>query len=319
MTYSFNEVTKIHQLLFNCRWPVNVNEIGYIYTIPPLGKFTFNIKKADGAYAFTVSTEWIDVAKLSMFQTCAVSMEDRTRISFSRVKFAPTNNVKQHVTSIPCNQLLPAGEKFYLSFQFSSSNTQEDPEPTLGDTILEKLYCDTTYDDVSFVFDSNAIPPSWPYFKAMFEGGFAESGPGEQRIMIQDTKMKTFELLLRFMYTGQLPDHLDPTIMYSDGLEEIEDVSMEDLFLAADRYDIQELRDQTLEPLLDSLDNDNAIPFLFRTAYKFSELRKPVIQFVAKSCGSSIGKKNIRTTYRDHPDVLDIVMDLLEVYHETQS
>lgn len=158
----------------------------------------------------------------------------------------------------------------------------------------------------------------WPYFKAMFEGGFAEGGPGEQRINIQDTKMKTFELLLRFMYTGQLPDHLDPTITYSDELEEIEDASMEDLFLAADRYDVQELRDLTLEPLLDSLDADNAIPFLFRTAYKFSELRKPVVQFVAKSCGSTIAKKNIRSTYRDHPDVLDIVMDLLEVYNEAQ-
>ncbi|KAF9332173.1 hypothetical protein BG006_004961 [Podila minutissima] len=254
------------------------------------------------------------------------------------------------VTSIPCNQLSPANEKLCLTFRFSSSDMQDDPRPALGDTILEKLYFDTSYGDVSFVFDSDTNPLSarkapkkkgrknptqgrqkemvlhahklvlsqWPYFKAMFEGGFAEGGPGEQRIKIQGTKPKTFELLLRFMYTGQLPEHLNPTIKYSDELEEVEDASMEDLFLAADRYDVQELRDLTLKPLLERLDADNAIPFLFRTAYKFSELRKPVVQFVVKSCGSTIAKKNIRSTYRDHPDVLDIVIDLLEVYNEVQ-
>lgn len=96
MSYSFNEVTKLHQLWFICRWPVIGNDIGYIYTVSSIGKFTFKIKKVDGAYAFTVSTEWNDVAKFSMFRTCAVATEDETRLSFSRVKFVPTNTVTQH-------------------------------------------------------------------------------------------------------------------------------------------------------------------------------------------------------------------------------
>ncbi|KAG0025141.1 hypothetical protein BGZ82_010198 [Podila clonocystis] len=333
MSYSLNKVTKIGQLWFTCQWPVNVNDIGYIYEAS-LGKFTIGIKKAGDSYAFTISTEWTDVAKLSEFQSCGVEMEDGTRLSF--------------ITSIPCNQLSPANEKLYLSFRFSCSDTQDDPQPTLADTILEKLYCDTAYGDVSFMFDSATNPPSarkapkkkgrkkptkgqqkkmvlhahklalsqWPYFKAMFEGGFAESEPGMQQINILDTKLRTFKLLLRFLYTGQLPDHLRPTIMYSDELEDIEDVSMEDLFLAADRYDVQALQDLTLEPLLESLDADNAIPFLFRTAHKFPELRKPVMQFVAKSCGMANPKKNIRNKYRDHPDVFDILVDLLDEYEE---
>ncbi|KAG0337763.1 hypothetical protein BG000_004990 [Podila horticola] len=256
--------------------------------------------------------DWTDVAKLSVFQSCTVSTEDGTQLSFSKF----------------------------------NSDKADVPQPTLSDTILEKLYCDTTYSDVLFIFDSAMNSPSakkapkkkgrkktakpekkeavlsahklvltqWPYFKAMFEGGFTESGPGEQQIKIQDTKMKIFELLLRFMYTGQLPEHLKSSTIYAD--EETEDSSMEDLFLAADRYDVQELREQALESLLDSLDAENAIPFLFRTAYKFPELRKPVVEFVAKSCGTAIPRKNIRNMYRDHPDVFDILVDLIDEYEQ---
>lgn len=248
------------------------------------------------------------------------------------------------------------------------SNT---PPRTLGETILENIYSDTTQGDVVFTFNvpgeipytgkksdatSNLntakdqveviqdlkeleeghnqspvksafqakilgnikayklILAQWPYFKAMFKGGFAESGPGEKRIHIRDTKMKAFELLLRFMSTGRLDQDLMPKIKYSDELEDEEDVAMEDLFLAADRYDVMDLREITLKPLLASLGPGNVLPFLFRTAYKFPELRKTVIQFVAKSAGSAIPRKEIRNTYKDHPDLLDIVMDLLDVY-----
>ncbi|KAF9280946.1 hypothetical protein BGZ74_002485 [Mortierella antarctica] len=262
------------------------------------------------------------------------------------------------------------------------SLTPTDPPQTLGETILESLYCDPTQGDVVFTFDrptkslpmdslptyalSEAVtvlkrlgsinvsddgakrsdPPvagfqqveglgqverfaqvqvlkahkailsQWPYFKAMFEGGFAESGPGERQIRIKDTKIKTFELLLRFMSTGRLSSDLMPEIVYSDALENEDDVSMEDLFLAADRYNVKELQDPLLHSLITNLDVTNVIPFLFRSAYMIPELREPVVKFVAKSCGSSIPKKNIRNTYRNHSDVFDILVDLLEANDE---
>lgn len=161
------------------------------------------------------------------------------------------------------------------------------------------------------------ILAQWPYFRTMFESGFAESGPGEKQIRIKDTKITTFDLLLRFMYTGVLPNHHKPAIVYADALQDNRDASIEDLFLATDRYDIQELRQQTLETLLEELHADSAVPFLFRTAYLFEgELREPVIQFVAKSCGPEMSKKKIYGEYKEHPEVLEIVMDLLEAYRE---
>ncbi|KAG0075305.1 hypothetical protein BGZ93_010110 [Podila epicladia] len=159
------------------------------------------------------------------------------------------------------------------------------------------------------------ILTQWPYFNTMFESGFAESEPGEKEIRIKDTKISTFDLLLRFMYTGVLPKRLKPEILYADALQDNRDTSIEDLFLASDRYDVQELRQQTLETLLEGLHVDSAVSFLFRTAYLFEgELREPVVQFVAKSCGPEMSKKKIYGEYKEHPEVLEIVMDLLDAY-----
>lgn len=91
---------------------------------------------------------------------------------------------------------------------------------------------------------------------------------------------------------------------------------MEELYLAADRYGVDELKDLLQNPLLRSLDSVNAIPLLFRFAFKFEEIREPVIQLVAKLFSSEIIQKDIRGTYHDHPDLLDIVMDLFEAYLE---
>lgn len=253
------------------------------------------------------------------------------------------------------SRLVAKDDRYDIEFCISSKEIVVPPlVATLGEAILENLYRDTTYGDVSFLFTNDTNPPSapvaasgsrkkggkksaetqhqvitlkahklvlsqWSYFKAMFEGGFAESQPGEQQIRIQDTKLRTFKLLLRFLYTGQLGKIHEPAVPFSDELEDIEDASLEDLFLAADRYNCQKLRDQMIKQILNKLTAKNAIPFLFRTACKFPELRKGVIKFVAKSCGPVISKRGIRDTYKDHPDVFDILVDLLEAYDEAQK
>ncbi|KAF9370663.1 hypothetical protein CPB97_002566 [Podila verticillata] len=302
--YAYNEITGIHSLRFRRAWPTTRLESTVLYKTT-LGNFNLHFKK-------------VEIVHQDRF----VDKEDRYDVEFC---------ISSRKLTVPAlTATLPR---------------------TLGETILEKLSNDTTYGDVSFTFNNDTNSPSalavasgsrkkgrkksaktqhqavslkahklvlsqWPYFKAMFEGGFAESKPGEHQISIQDTRLKTFRLLLRFSYTGQLLDNQGPSIMYSNELEVSEDTSMEDLFLAADRYNVQELREHTAKPLLDNLDAENAVPFLFRTAYKFPELRKPVMQFVVKSCGSVISKKGIRDTYKEHPDVFDILVDLIETYDE---
>ncbi|KAG0028181.1 hypothetical protein BGZ81_004962 [Podila clonocystis] len=370
--YAFDENTGIHRLWFRVTWPITHAESILLYKTT-LGNFDFHFKKIESVYLFSIKSDWGDAVTLGKFKSCSVNNTNGNYVAFDEVSFQPEDNNQQngkqkalidHMVAVLESRLVAKDSRYDVEFCISSRElvvpplVTAPPPPTLGETILENLYRDTTYGDVSFLFNNDINPPStpvvasgskknggkkgvkksprtqhqvitlkahklvlsqWPYFKAMFEGGFAESQPGEQQIGIQDTKLKTFKILLWFLYTGQLSENQEPSILYSDELEDNEDASMEDLFLAADRYDVQELRDLTAEPLLSQLNAENAIPFLFRTAYKFSELRKGVVQFVANSCGPAVPKRGIRDTYKDHPDVFDILVDLLEAYDEAQK
>ncbi|KAG0334385.1 hypothetical protein BG005_004867, partial [Podila minutissima] len=77
------------------------------------------------------------------------------------------------------------------------------------------------------------ILTQWLYFKTMFGSGFSESGQGEKQIRAKDIKIKTFELLLRFMSMGRLTAGLMPETTCSEELETEEDDSVEALFMAA--------------------------------------------------------------------------------------
>ncbi|KFH72913.1 hypothetical protein MVEG_00138 [Podila verticillata NRRL 6337] len=155
----------------------------------------------------------------------------------------------------------------------------------------------------------------WPYFKAMFEGGFAESGPGEKRIPIKDVKQSAFQLMLKFLYVGKLPRDINSMVVCADELVDEKKSSLEDLFLVGHRYDVQELCSQVAEKILSRLDASNCIPFLYRSAYMFHDLRGPVIKIVAEKCGDQIAKRSIRDSYKDHPDFVDILGELFEQHH----
>lgn len=95
MAYSYDEDTKVHQLLFGCRWKAVKNDSEYSVATSQ-GRFTFNIQKACDVYAFVIRMDWTDVAKLSVFQSCTVSTEDGIQLSFSKFKFVLINNIHQH-------------------------------------------------------------------------------------------------------------------------------------------------------------------------------------------------------------------------------
>jgi len=152
----------------------------------------------------------------------------------------------------------------------------------------------------------------WPYFKAMFEGGFSEGGPGNKTIRIKDASPKAFHLLLRFMYTGKLLDDAKPKTIYMDPLNKYMDASWESVYLLAHRYDIQELTAMARSSILSELKLEETVSFLFRTAYLFMDLREPVIRYMATSCGSILASKSIRLDYMDHPEGVQIFGELFE-------
>ncbi|KFH72915.1 hypothetical protein MVEG_00140 [Podila verticillata NRRL 6337] len=145
----------------------------------------------------------------------------------------------------------------------------------------------------------------------MFDSGFAEGGTGNKTIRIKDASPKAFHMLLRFMCTGKLPDNAKPKAVFMDPLNKHTDARWESLYLLAHRYDIQELVDSTRENILSKLDPEGTVPFLFRTAYIFADLREPVVKYAAKSCGSTLASKSTRAKYLDHPKSAELFGDML--------
>ncbi|KAG0342235.1 hypothetical protein BG000_006154 [Podila horticola] len=187
------------------------------------------------------------------------------------------------------------------------------PESSVGDSILENLYRDKASYDVFFEFkisyddDTTSDPgdsddsattlrprnrtemrssrlgahklvlSQWSHFKTKFESQSAD----DNKIKVENVPPKTFRLLLRFMYTGQLRDDKKPKVTYSeDILQGIEVVTWEGLFKAANEYNLDELCKLARDNILADLSPEKTIPFLFRTAYLYEMLYDPVIDHV---------------------------------------
>jgi len=155
----------------------------------------------------------------------------------------------------------------------------------------------------------------WPYFKRMFNSEFIEGGAGEKDIRIKDVKPKVFQLLLRFMYTGNISHMYQPLVIFTDALTDLKEASWEDTFLAAHHYELEDLCKLAQKEILGRLTPQTAIPFLFRTGYLFESLREPCIKYVASTSAKKAASKDFRNTYHDHPEFGDLVFEIFEVYH----
>ncbi|KAG0015045.1 hypothetical protein BGZ81_000123 [Podila clonocystis] len=131
-------------------------------------------------------------------------------------------------------------------------------------------------------------------FQAKFENQVA----GDNKFKIENMSPKTFQLLLRFMYTGQLREDKKPKVTYIKGqLQGVEVVSWESLFRAAHEFKLGELCKLARDNILADLSPEKTIPFLFRTAFHFEMLRDPVVEYVATRCGEQITSEGCQQEY----------------------
>lgn len=178
---------------------------------------------------------------------------------------------------------------------------------------LEMIFADSTYHDIFFVFDAplthsfsqhgapttssigthKLVLSQCPYFQRMFESGFSQGGSGGKRIHAHDTKAATFKLLLWYLYTENHPHGAQSSNVYINALQSADEVSWEELYLAADRYEFDGLRQYALRHLFTGASSEGVIPYLFRTAYLFEELRQPMVKYGTVTCGAEISKKSV--------------------------
>ncbi|KAG0093582.1 hypothetical protein BGZ93_007825 [Podila epicladia] len=159
------------------------------------------------------------------------------------------------------------------------------------------------------------ILSQWPYFKTMFESGFEEGSSGSKNtIRVKDVKSKTLRMMFQFMYMGTLLS-TDATL-YENSTAADDKASWEGLYIAADRYRIDDLRKLALATIEANLDSTAAIEFLFRSAYLYPELRKPVIMYIAKEHHAEISKREVREAHETHPEFTELLGELYEAFHD---
>ncbi|KAG0017180.1 hypothetical protein BGZ81_010860 [Podila clonocystis] len=201
------------------------------------------------------------------------------------------------------------------------------PDPAAS--FLDRLYHDTDSRDVSFIFSNPDSPTTetnvekahklilhqWPYFRRMFSSDFMEGGAGEKEIQIKGVKPKVFQMLLRFMYN--IPIAEQPLVAFTETVANPRDASWEDIFLAAHRYELEELCALAQKNIIEKLTPQVAIPFLFRTGYLFETLRAPTISYIASTSASQVASKSLRDSYQDHPEFGDLLFEFFKEYHST--
>ncbi|KAF8926628.1 hypothetical protein BGZ52_005374 [Haplosporangium bisporale] len=116
-----------------------------------------------------------------------------------------------------------------------------------------------------------AVVSQWPYFKQTFSIELAK---------------------------GEL-ESIPSEMLESDDPTKAKQPTWEGLYLAAHQFRIDDLRKQALDMILGDLADSDVIPFLFRLAYLFEELRDPVIKHITRKCHNEIVKE-VRVNYTAH-------------------
>ncbi len=143
-------------------------------------------------------------------------------------------------------------------------------------TCLKKLFVNQTQCDVQFYFDDNSsvgghvnlLSARSPVFAAMFQNGMKESITG--RVNVKDIQSDIFKELLHYIYTGRTETPLSQEIAQL-------------LFVAAEIYYIQDLKEKCSQFITQCIRTENAISLLtWANRYMDEELEEKVLGFMAE-------------------------------------
>ena len=221
----------------------------------------------------------------------------------------------------PSNNLLP-DDKLTILCRIEKTNREdgelcdcpdedgETPFPLLRlaedyATLLEK----ETLSDVHFVVQNLKIPAHKvvlaarsPVFAAMFQNEMQENSSNE--VVVTDMEPDALKQMLQFIYTGRCQIG----------------AWTEDLFLAADKYDIKDLKGVCEDELGMKLCVDNALRFLILSdLHRAAELKEDSISFINKNAVEIMKKPAWKDLIKTHPHVIaELYSNMFDVEDEAK-
>ncbi|CAG8616902.1 703_t:CDS:2 [Ambispora leptoticha] len=221
------------------------------------------------------------------------------------------------------NESLP--ETFVIGVEFNTDISEEKPvtdfiDPKknhqLKNAWLSDLNNPNTSDvrflveDKEFYASSKILSAQSEYFQALFRDNWKDmtNRYAVFNCKIVDTHPKLFLQMLKYLYTGDVvyesPCFLENAI---------------DLYGIADKYLLDELREQTMEHIVSSMTVENAAEILFGSAYKWPALKREVKKFVVNNFASIAETSNyehIIKNRNNYPNFYEINTELLLNLHQ---
>ncbi|KAG0349389.1 hypothetical protein BG005_011016 [Podila minutissima] len=137
---------------------------------------------------------------------------------------------------------------------------------------------------------------------------------------LKSTDVETLTIVIRFMYTQLVPTRLatfkDEEEYDATTTTWTSSSNWEKVFIAAERFKVEELQRIACSEVLHGLSEETAIPFLFRTGYLYSDFRATVVEYVAQKLDHVVTKRPFRDAYRDHPDFRELYGEIFDVFAE---
>ncbi|RUS27574.1 BTB/POZ protein, partial [Jimgerdemannia flammicorona] len=152
------------------------------------------------------------------------------------------------------------------------------PDP-LASAIAKAFFNNKNTSDVVFhigdkTFETHSVFLSArsTYFNALFGSGMSETHTFDDKnkmvVHVTDFTYDIFFIMMHYLHTNSLNFcHLPPC-------------TPEMLFMAADKYDVQGLKEAMEDSLIDGLTVDNVVSVLFDHLHSFSRLREAALDFI---------------------------------------
>ena len=161
---------------------------------------------------------------------------------------------------------------------------------------LGRLFQNGTRSDVDFVVKGQVIPGhsliiqgGSPVFAAMFEHDMIEKKT--KAVEIPDIEPKVFRQLLQYLYTGDAPE-----------LEE--DSMTEPLFLAADKYQVDSLKDWCSSVMSKKMKIDDVIHLLvFAHLHSAGQLQEDCLSFIVKNKAVFWTREDFKQLSKNYSDL----------------
>ena len=195
------------------------------------------------------------------------------------------------VYSKTCSELFAHNAIFYLLLDFKEQKSGEE-------RVIErmsKLLDEQSLADVWFVVKGHEIGAHWAIVNSASHVMAAMFDPEQvklsKRVVVDDTEPEVFKQLLRYIYTGTMPD--------------LHEESMADpLFLAADKYKIEGLKQECEKRLICLLDLNNVIHMLVLAhTHSAAKLLEAAIKFISSNKKDIWPRSDWKDLVEQHPDL----------------